>query len=407
MGSNIGIYNLHMRAMGGGEKLTLVLAEHLSLAHNVWLFCSEPLDLPSLERFFGVDLSRVTVRPLNKVGLFLRALAKVQGRRGPLLSLHHFRQVSKLNLDIFINNSYASGLVCPATRGIFMCMFPHPIQRVSIEGLAQRIRTAVVDLIEQQLTGSSPGNNVDSYSMVIAISRYSADWVRRRWGRRSEIIYPPCDDMGPPAAKARIILNVGRFIAAKDEEEWHHKGQQNLLEAFKRMSDLHKDGWELHFTGSVGIDNNSAEFAQTLVQDSGGFPVRFHFNAAREEMSDLYRRAAIYWHATGYGFDADTYPVKQEHFGITTVEAMSAGAVPVVYSSGGQKEIVTDGVDGFWWADIDGLINQTRTLANDQALLCEMSSRAVLTCKRFEKASFTARIDQVIGELLSEGTGCY
>jgi hypothetical protein len=35
--AKIGIYNLHMRAMGGGEKLTLALAEHLSQAHNVSL----------------------------------------------------------------------------------------------------------------------------------------------------------------------------------------------------------------------------------------------------------------------------------------------------------------------------------------------------------------------------------
>ena len=37
MKGNIGVYNLHMRSLGGGEKLTLALAEHLSVAHNVWL----------------------------------------------------------------------------------------------------------------------------------------------------------------------------------------------------------------------------------------------------------------------------------------------------------------------------------------------------------------------------------
>jgi len=47
--------------MGGGEKLTLVLAEHLSLAHNVFLFSAEPLDVSALEKFFDVDLSRVKV----------------------------------------------------------------------------------------------------------------------------------------------------------------------------------------------------------------------------------------------------------------------------------------------------------------------------------------------------------
>lgn len=109
MRCNIGIYNLHMQAKGGGERLALVLAEHLSLSHNVWLFSAGPVDVASLEQFFGVDLSRVTVSPLKSGGPFLRAVAKVRGTRPPAFSLHHYLQLRKLNLDIFVNNSYASG----------------------------------------------------------------------------------------------------------------------------------------------------------------------------------------------------------------------------------------------------------------------------------------------------------
>lgn len=380
-----------MQAMGGGEKLTLVLAEHLSLAHNVRLFCAEPLEISSLQKFFGVDLSRVTICPLNSVGPFWRTVARAVGSLSAL-SIHHYRQLKKFNLDIFINNSYASGMRCPAPRGIFMCMFPHPATAAG-ENLIGR---AVIDRIE-----SPERNPIDSYSTVVAISNYSANWVRQLWKRRSEIIYPPCDNMGPPATKRKIILNVGRFIADKDDER-HHKGQGLLLEAFKRMTDLHRDGWELHFAGSVGADNDSVEFAQTLLQNVGSFPVFFHLNAPREEIRDLYRTATIYWHATGYGFDGNKYPAKQEHFGIATVEAMSAAAVPVVYSSGGQKEIVSDGVDGFWWEDIDGLAHHTRKLVNDPALRWRLGHRAMLSSERFAREAFTGKIDNLISELLPD-----
>src|SRR4051794_35385161 len=125
MRSNIGIYNLHMRARGGGEKLTLVLAEHLSLAHNVLLFTAEPLDVSSLEQFFEVDLSRVKVICLKNPGSLSRVLTRLSGSNGQSVSLHHERQLRLHELDLFINNSYASALRCPTTRGIFMCMFPH------------------------------------------------------------------------------------------------------------------------------------------------------------------------------------------------------------------------------------------------------------------------------------------
>ena len=402
MQGNIGVYNLHMRTMGGGEKLTLVMAEHLSSGHNVWLFYTDPLDITSLEQFFGVDLSRVKIMPLKSPGLLLKLMAKVRGKRAPAFSLHHYLQLRKLKLDIFINNHYASGLMCPAARGIFMCMFPYlPAARPLAERLSHRVRNALVDRGEKCVTGFAVQDVVASYSTVVAISRYSAEWIRTMWGRRPEIIYPPCDDMGPAAAKQKIILHVGRFIADSGERERHHKGQGILLETFKGMPELHRDGWELHFIGSLGADEESAKFAAALVQSAKGFPVTFHFDSGLEEMRDLYRRAAIYWHATGYEFPAEDYPARQEHFGITTVEAMSAGAVPVVYGSGGQREIVTHGVDGLCWVETAELVSQTLRLVKDPALFERLSRQAVVSSKRFNREVFAASVDRLVGRLLS------
>ena len=61
---------------------------------------------------------------------------------------------------------------------------------------------------------------------------------------------------------------------------------------------------------------------------------------------DLYGRASIFWHAAGLGEDPERHPDRYEHFGITTVEAMSAGAVPVVIDAAGQVEIVEHGANG-------------------------------------------------------------
>ena len=103
MGCNIGIYNLHMRGMGGGEKLTLGLAERLSLDHKVTIFCGEQLDLQALEQFFAVDLSRVKAISLENHGPLAKLASKVPGIRGQATVSDHYRQLKKLNLDIFIN----------------------------------------------------------------------------------------------------------------------------------------------------------------------------------------------------------------------------------------------------------------------------------------------------------------
>lgn len=399
---NIGIYHTHLRAMGGGEKLTLALAEHLSANHNVSLFHAETPNVGNIEQFFEIDLSGVNITHLDPLSIGMRIMAKARGPRAPAFSLHHYHQLKKRNFDLFINATYMSGLACPAPRGILVCVFP-PFAPAQPNGhrLPRRIRNALVDRIERQVTGCPETGVVHSYSRIMAISRYSAGWVEKIWGRQPDLVYPPCDDMGAASAKQKIILHVGRFVADNGERERHHKAQDTLLQTFKSMTELHRTGWQLHFAGSTPGDPDSAGFIGSLVESAKGFPVKFHFNARREELRNLFRSAAIYWHATGFGFDSKRYPARQEHFGITTVEAMSAGAVPVVLDSGGQQEIVTHGLDGFCWNDIPSLVDQTSRLVNDPELRLRLSRRAVGASERFGKRVFAERVDRLINDVIA------
>jgi len=52
-----------------------------------------------------------------------------------------------------------------------------------------------------------------------------------------------------------------------------------------------------------------------------------------------------------------------EHFGITPVEAMAAGCVPIVYRGGGLTETVTKD-SGFTWKTIDELIKPFKNKHN-------------------------------------------
>jgi glycosyltransferase involved in cell wall biosynthesis len=112
-------------------------------------------------------------------------------------------------------------------------------------------------------------------------------------------------------------------------------------------------------------------------------------NASLSVLTELYGKSRIFWCATGLGEDG--IPHKMEHFGISTVEAMSAGCVPVVIRRGGQPEIVRDNVDGFCWNSVEELRNLTLKLANDDALLVEMSESSVEKSKDFGMDVFERR----------------
>jgi glycosyltransferase involved in cell wall biosynthesis len=394
----IGIYNLNMAARGGGEKLTLVLASHLSRLHDVRLFKNAELDVDSLEETFAVDLSRVKFTEVTPLNVPFQVLAKIRGARPTTFSLHHYQQIKKLNLDLFINVSHGSVLPCPAAKGVFICMFPHHFGRHSESTGWPRMRRRFLETTESMLSGAHEGNWLDSYAQVIAISKFSAEWVERLWHRKSEVVYPPADDMGPPDRKSKMILHVGRFTPPALNH--HHKAQEVLLETFKDMRECYRNGWELHFAGNVGAEAESIQFASSLVQKAQGHPVKFHFNAKFDELRELYRRAAIYWHATGVGTDARRHPELQEHFGITTVEAMSAGAVPAVIASGGQTEIVSAGVNGMCWNDPAEMVQQTELLMNDSKLCERLSTAAIDASKKFDRASFIANMDRSITKVL-------
>lgn len=407
MKANVGIYKLNLGADGGGDKRALALAEHLSRHHNVRLLTGSSADVPALESYFDVDLSRVSLVVFDRSRRHLAAASKIFRWRRPGQIAARFNktlQIRPLDLDVFINNSFPSNFVCPAPRGIYMCMFPHPPDRGREgPGLARHAYHTLMDAAERSLMRLPAPDALDSYDVITANSHYTKEWIQRRWGRDAEVVYSACDAVGAGDVKEKAILHVGRF-SGDDGPEVHHKRQDFLLEAFRALESMRREGWRLHFAGSVLSNESSKGFAARLMETARGLPVSFHFNADLETLRGLYRRAAIYWHATGYGFDVEEYPAKQEHFGMTTVEAMSAGAVPVVLNSGGQREIVTHGSDGFLWEDLGGLSDYTLRLARDEPLRAEMSTRAHLSSARFSRTKFTESVNRIVERLAFDAT---
>jgi glycosyltransferase involved in cell wall biosynthesis len=403
----IGIYDLAINGGGGAEKRSAVMAERLARKHDVWLIVGESCSVQHLQDYFAVDLGQVKVLRLRMP--FDRKLKQLlQTDNGPrfgkaaaetmIYSLRrdldrtYFSQIQSLGLDLFINNQGGSNLRCPAPFGIYMCMFPHPMRSYRLQHQDGNLLYRAYSYLFHSVFGLS-SRILDSYQVITANSRFTAEWTVKRWSREPIVVYSACEDMGPPGPKENVILHTGRFVA---EHRGDYKHQRTLLEAFRGMPELARQGWELHFAGTVLADAASKLAVDRLERDASALPVHIHRSIGMEALRQLYRKASIYWHATGYGASPASHPGWQEHFGITTVEAMSAGAVPVVIDSGGQRETVKHEVNGFRWSDLTELQNYTRRLVEDLNLRRALSENAVRASAPFRRSNFADRIEQIV-----------
>ena len=234
---------------------------------------------------------------------------------------------------------------------------------------------------------------IHAYDAVVSNSEFTRRWVQRYWGTDSTVVYPPVT-MQTRGDKEPVILAVGRFFAA---EAGHSKKQREMVEAFRRLVDRGLEGWTLHLVGGCSaVDRPYLEQVQAAAE---GLPIVLHVDAPGDELRDLYARASIYWQATGLGEDPERDPDRLEHFGIATVEAMSAGAVPVVIGLAGQLEIVQQGVSGFHFATLDELVERTEAVVADDELRAKLSEGAETRARDFSVEAFTERFGAVVDSL--------
>ncbi len=234
---------------------------------------------------------------------------------------------------------------------------------------------------------------LDTYDRIVANSGYGAQWVKRLWNRRCEVLVPAVAQRNG-GEKRPIILSVGRFFAP---ERGHSKKQLEMVQAFARLSPQFPE-WELHLVG--GCAEQDQTYLESVQRAAEGLPVVFHIGASGEELDALYAEASIYWHATGLGEDLEADPERAEHFGITTVEAMSAGAVPIVMRAGGQLEIVREGIDGFFFTEISSLLARTRQVITDEPLRQRLGAASVERAQVFGREAFARRLRAMVDEVL-------
>jgi len=225
---------------------------------------------------------------------------------------------------------------------------------------------------------------------VVCNSYFTKSFVDKEYGVESIVVYPPVDvDKIKPKKKENLILTIGRFSQLTQA-----KRQDILVETFKKFYDSGFKGWKMTLAGGVevGVDG----YVDKLKKLSHGYPIKILKSPSLKEIINLYGRAKIFWSASGFGVDEKKEPKKVEHFGITIVEAMTAGVVPFAFRAGGHKEIIIHKENGYLWEDTGELLSFSEELVEDKGLLTKLSKKAKSAAKVYEYDRFEAEISKLL-----------
>jgi glycosyltransferase involved in cell wall biosynthesis len=368
--TRIGIFNPYPSGLGGGEKYLYTILEEAVRTPGADVILMSPAR-PDLGRWRELN---VDVKPN----------AMRWRRAGQLSVTPHTR-----GLDLFVAIANHFPPLSLARRSAVVVQFPFAFLR-DPGGLPRRL--GFLRAAERRV-------RLRSYDTVLCYSEF----VRRAIIERLEIpapvvIAPPVDtERAKPGRKGRNVIAVGRFFASA---LGNNKKHDVLIEAFRRLTaDPRSAGWTLHLAGGCQDDPESQQHLRDLRIRARDLPVRFYVNAEGGELAGLYAESTLFWHAAGHG---ETRPERFEHFGITTVEAMAHGCVPVVPALGGQPEIVADGRNGRLWRSVDELVAISAELMADPAATQALAAAAVRGAERFSKERF---LQQIRTQLLEPATG--
>lgn len=351
----IGIYDPYLDDLGGGEKYMMSVASVLSHHHDVSVFWDNQKDIDTLLQRITLDLSKIKI---------------VKNIFAPGVSLLQRLPESK-KYDVIIVLSDGSIPILLSKKLLLHVQQP---LHISKKGFWSAFKMSRVD-------------------KIFCNSQFTKSFVDSSFIKKTVIVSPPVPLYPEKVKKENIILHVGRF-RVKNDSIGDYKKQSIMIDEFKNMVDKGLKDWK--FILAVSIMEKDTEAFDKLVESTKGYPIEFAINKSNKDLWDLYSKAKIYWHASGYGEDLKKHPQYAEHFGISTVEAMGAGEVPVVINAGGQREIVTDNENGLLWDTLKELKEKTLQLINKPALLEKLSLQAKHRAKDFSYEKFSEAVNQLV-----------
>jgi len=300
------LYSPYQLVPGGGERLLFEVASHLSE-----LFGTQNVAFATPQRYSAIRMQQIaaTFGFEHVVGIAL-----------PWEEV----EADKCRFAFVIGNSVVPPVPAFGARSVYHIQFPFWVSDAHVEAKGEWLSGYDEIWVYSEFVRRNVNGLVRHYGLKAPPIRLIP--AHATWSGATP---------GLPWAERRTILTVGRFFTGG-----HNKRQDVVIEAFRRMVEQGMEGMELALAGSIHPSPEGRSRFHELQSLASGLDCTFYPNISRNDLATLYERSAVLIHAAGFGVDAEEFPERLEHFGITPIEAASFGCIPVVYGEGGPREVV-------------------------------------------------------------------
>jgi glycosyltransferase involved in cell wall biosynthesis len=323
----VNILHINLNARGGSERLALAviraLKEDNDMDIDIDLTTLQKPDVHKIEETYG-KTGLMAVRNINRVNI-IPSIENVQLKKKYDLIINTHGDMFPFSQKDFSKDN-----------AITYCHFPLAKYLIDVENeeyarliYGQRFSDMVEYKKHLHLARNAYIDMVRN-STVLTNSEYSRKAIYKTFKIDSTVLSPPVDvDLFRKAVlfssmnkRDDTILVISRFHPSKKVENAirlaEYLKQKGIGQSMKIVGNLSS-----HMIGYYS-------YLRQMVQDQDlSDYVTFHVNVSFNKLLSLMSKSKVYFH-----------PLPGEPFGISTVEAMSAGLIPVVPDLGGHTEFV-------------------------------------------------------------------
>lgn len=354
----IAIFHDYFGAIGGGEKLVLMLAKHF----NADVITTD-LNLESIKKMGYPEIKIISLGETSKIPPLKQISASF------LFAICDFSE----QYDFFIfSGNWAHFAAKKHKPNLYYCHTPTRAFYDLYTTFLQRqpIYISIPFRIWVRLHRPVSEYYLSHIHKIATNSKNTSNRVKKYFKRESEVIYPPVDTSKFTCKEyGDFWLSVNRLYPEKRVEI--------QIDAFKQMPEE-----KLIIVGGYSKGDHAKSYAEDILSN---LPenVKVLGEIPESELLEIYSRCR--------GFICTAM---DEDFGMTPVEAMASGKSVIAVNEGGFKETVIDGKTGFLVnADSESIIKAVKSISPRPETYREACFERA---KEFDISIFVQKIKNVI-----------